>query len=128
LHADHPSQLKILVRQGKLLEIDGADLSIKPLSLKIPRREIRHEGRQAALGMTIMIAKTELRVMLRAKNPASDTMPTFTATLPIDEKVRQRLLTSRNHCLPWMVGNGSRRFLTKVGGNPDPRPMPEAER
>jgi hypothetical protein len=96
LHADHGTQFKVLVRQGKFLELDGSDLSLKTISLPIPADvQSAMDADQQRIGLTVTIAKTELRATVRSRNPKSNHIAEFTATMPIDSDVRKRLLEDR---------------------------------
>jgi hypothetical protein len=121
LHADHDTQLKILVREGRTLEIDGSELSFKPVSEKIPDDvQKAMEADKQRIGLTAIIGKTELRIVLRAKKPDEPRMAEFSTALAIDAAVRKRLLDQRVSIL---ARDGWQRITPFF--DPGPRPEPD---
>ena len=85
--------LKLLIVQGKELAMDGADLGIEKKTVPFPEafREAAKAGGHR-FGLTAKTAKAALEVTLRAGADPTK-LAEFTASLPLNEAQRERLLS-----------------------------------
>ncbi|MDB5330149.1 MAG: hypothetical protein JWP03_1300 [Phycisphaerales bacterium] len=85
--------LKVLVREGRQLEIDGSDMG-GPVTTQLIADDVCKEmaADRGRIGMTVTIGRDILKVTLRAKPLLAVASPECTETYEISEPQRKRLL------------------------------------
>jgi hypothetical protein len=90
---EQPGFVRVLIEDEQSLLIDGSDLGMARKSLPLPGPFLAamaaggHE-----VGITVKIAKKELQIVLKARDPQAGRTAEFAAATPVDELQRRRLL------------------------------------
>lgn len=91
---DSPGFFRLLIEKSRALHLDGTDLGISKVSLNLPGdlREAMAAGSHR-IGMTARIARSELQVTLRARDPQKPAVVSFSAKVQLTADQRRRLLS-----------------------------------
>ena len=89
-----PDCLRILIKKGERLVLDGSTLGLGRKEIALP--EALRQAAAAAghrFGVTATVRREALRVLVRAGDPAKGALESAEASVPVTEPVRARLLS-----------------------------------